>query len=413
MIPRLLLTSLALVALGACASSSRSNDALAISGPTPAPRAVAAPLAVAGTPARPASCAKGKHVLDCAALVPERPLHFMAMAVSGRSIGIGWTTSGNPWVQPSESGPVHFEILDERLEAVHRLVIPVEAAYDVAVAPWRSGWVVATSDGGATVVRHVGADGSLQGPSLRLDGGGSQHVAVSARDEVLVMRNAMIERTAVVRVALLNGLDEPPRWDVPVIEQPSEPRFGSVVAMDDGFMVAQRGSAGVEVVRIDGSGRIVARNQQVGSHTEYPELASCGATATMVWADFSAHPRLRWTALDGRGQSTTEPVTLGEVPDYFDPSPALCDGLGSLVLLGGYTGGTGVASHLELVQVDGEGRAGDRKPVLGGTQRAYDWRLDRLGDDVVVAWIELEGSIGVARLRAPTGARGAGLRRAR
>ena len=55
-----------------------------------------------------------------------------------------------------------------------------------------------------------------------------------------------------------------------------------------------------------------------------------------------------------------------------------------------------MASHLELVQVDGGGRAGDRMPVLGGPQRAYDWRLDRLGDDVVVAGMELEGSIGVA-----------------
>lgn len=410
MTPRHVLISFALVALEACAHSSRSDGPLALAPPpapayAPASRAVAAPLAVAGEPARRATCAAGEHVLDCTALLPGRPLHLMAMAVSGRSIGIGWTTSGNPWVQPSASGSAYFEILDEQLEPVHRLTLPGEAGHDVAVAPWRSGWVVATSDGVGTVVRHVGADGSVQGPSLRLEGGAAPHVAVGARGEVLVVRTGMFERTHGTRAALLTDLDEPPRWDVMVVEQPTEPRFGSVVAMDGGFMVAQRGPAGVEVVRVEHDGRIGARHQQMGSSTEYPKLASCGGTATMVWADFSAQPTVRWAALDGRGQSSTTPVVLGAVPDYFDPSPALCDGLGSLVLLGGYTGGTGVASHLELVRVDGEGRAGGLVPVLGDApgQRAYDWRIDRLDGDVVVAWIELEGSIGVARLRAPSG----------
>lgn len=415
MLPRFSLASFALVALVGCARA-HSDGAFALAGSpsvASAARTVAAPLAVAAEPVRQARCASGEHVLDCAVLVPDRPLHLMAMAVSGRLIGLGWTTRGNPWVSAAEDGPAYFEILDDRLEPVHRLVIPGEATYDVAVASWRGGWLLATAHAGpVTVLRHVGADGSMQGPSLSLDGG-TPHLAVNARGEVLVVRTGVNDGTHGTRAALLTGLDEPPRWDVGVLEQPTEPRFGSAVALDDGFLVAQRGTAGVEVVRLERNGRLTARHQQVGSSTEYPKLASCGATATMVWADFTQPPRLRFAGLDARGQSTLEPVVLGATPDYFDPSPVLCDGLGSIVLLGGYTGGTGVASHLELVRVDGRGRAGELVPVLAGTQRAYDWRLDRLDGDVVVAWIELEGTIGVARLRAPAGGGEGELQRAR
>jgi len=388
-------TTLGSATLAACvhAPDSPVAGAPAAIAATPGP----APLAVAAEAVPTAFCADGEHVLACTVLTPDQPVHHMAMAVSGRSIGIGWTTQGSSWVSRSESGPAYFEILDERITRSHGLELPGYAVYDIAVAAGRSGWLVATAEVSATVVHHVGLDGTIDGPSLRLPGSVAPHLVVEPSGDVLLVRTG----ASGTQAALLTSLDAPPRWDVVLVEHAVEPRFSSAVAVDGGFLVSLRGPEGIEVVRLERDGSIGARQRQMGSSTEYPKLASCGRDARMVWADFSSQGMMRWARLDGRGASSDEPSTLGVIPEYFDPSPLLCDGHDSIVLLGGYTGGTGVASHLELVRVDAGGHAGERLPVLGAPYSAYDWRIDALDGDMVVSWIALQGSIGVARARAP------------
>lgn len=391
---------------GGCAHDSAvlQGDALGLPpiGPPPDLPPSSPSLAVAGELPPATTCAESSQVVACTAITPSQPVHHVAMAVSERAIGVGWTTSGNgSWVQKSLEGPAFVQVLDEGLHPIREVVLPGEGISDIAMAPVPGGFIVATAEGEETSVRRVGSEPSLDTRPVRLPGGWGIHVALGERREALVLRSDRIDGKTVVQAALLPDIVEPPAWDVALVEGPVEPRFGSAVAHDGGFLISMRGNKGVEVVRLERDGRITARHQQVGGHTEYPKLASCGRGASMVWADFSSRGAMKQAWLDDQGALTKEPITLGSVPEYFDPSPLVCERGPSIVLLNRYTGGTGVAKGLDLVAVDERGTIGETIPVYSGPYGAYDSRIAHLDDDVVVSWLALQGSIGIARVRPP------------
>ncbi|MCA9650183.1 MAG: hypothetical protein H6712_04545 [Myxococcales bacterium] len=403
MLLRSLLPLLGSLTSAACAHADGSPLEPAVEAPAH-PIASAHPvLAVDEDAVAPETCAEGSGAIACASFTPGQPIHHLAMAVSGGSIGIAWTTDGNgSWVHSAQPGPAHFMVLDERLEPVHRIELGT-AARDVTLAPRRSGWAVVVSDGEQVLVQYVDRGGEPEGPSLRIGEWQAPLAVANDRDELLLVHSGVVDGRQATRATLLTSLYGGPMRDQVLMEGTVEPRFGSAALVQDAFLVALRGRDGVEVARVGFDGRVTARHTQVGDSTEYPKLASCGRDARMVWADFSERGQMRWARLDEEGGTDGELVTLGGIPDYFDPSPVTCDGARSFVLLNGYTGGTGVASRLDLVQVDEHGRAGRAVTVRrpGPGPGVYDSRIDRRGDELVVAWLGLQGSIGVARLAPP------------
>jgi hypothetical protein len=169
------------------------------------------------------------------------------------------------------------------------------------------------------------------------------------------------EAYGMVSAALLDEAGEEV-WKTTVSEDVIEGQFGSAAAAGDGFLVALRTQAGVQVFQLDQeSGAIVNTSTPGSASTESPQIAAAGGEVRLVWADFGGTPAVHWAKLDVTGQRLGEKLTIGQAPDFFNRSPIVVDGTDTVVLFGGYTGtvGVGRATHLRRVDTSGATSAGD------------------------------------------------------
>lgn len=355
--------------------------------PPPEIEAPIAPL-LDRLPKRP--CTDDPRIDACAVHRPDATPHLLGMAARGDTIGVAWVTSGNAWLADPSPGTAHFAWFDASLRrrGEVRLELP-DAGYDIDLAAAPDGWIVAVQAGTSTELMRLADDGTI-GARTRLDKAWAPGLAVAPGGDVLVAH--MTERGGQYPIqATLVDRSGAVVWSSEVFDGVVEPNFGGQVYTDGGgFLVGRRANPGVSVARVEADGRVTAR-RLVGGSTEYPALAWCGRAGRLVWTDFGAL-KIRSAAIDLRGDVLGAEQILGGTPEYFNHSPTLCDGAYDLVLLGGYTGGTGVSNRLDLARVD------PRHGVLPGAlavldpaeQSAYDPRLARLADGrVAVAWISL------------------------
>ena len=105
---------------------------------------------------------------------------------------------------------------------------------------------------------------------------------------------------------------------------------------------------------------------------------------------------VRWGGIGQRGERT-EAVSLGTIPEYYDPAPAAAVGDDTVVLLPGYTGGTGVASHLDVARVRQDGAAIYPRYVLARTglvDSISSYALASRGADLIAAWLIADSTQG-------------------
>lgn len=356
------------------------------------------------------TCSSDARVTACASRRPAHAPHLLGLAARDGTIAVAWVAAGNSWLTQSERRVSHlgFARFDAQLRGLGERTLEVaEVAMDVDLAAVPGGWVVAAQTGKGVELIRLEDHGGRSGASTVIAGAASPGIAATATGEVLVVHLAQVEGAWPVRATLVDRKGEA-RWSATIFGETVEPNFGGQVAADGGaFLVARRTNDGVSVVRVEANGAVGARHT-VGTSTEYPSLAWCGASGRLVWTDFSGQGQIRGVKIDGSGRRQGYEHVLGAIPDHFNHSPVLCDGEGSRVLLGGYTGGTGVSKSLDLRRVDeARGAQAGAIPVLGGGgQLAHDPRLVRVDDRrVAAAWISVDrgtrSRIGVAIVDAP------------
>lgn len=375
---------------------------------------VAAPLVAAGEERL---CAADPRVTACASHEPEGTPQLLGLAARAGALAVAWVYAGNPWLSPRgavRASRVGVALFDAELRRSREVELPLaDAATDVDLVAVPGGWVVAAQTAGGTELRWLREGGEPTDRRVSLAGATYPGIVATPTGELLVVHLGARDGNWPV-LATLVALDGVMRWSVPVFASSIEPNFGAQVATDDGgFLIGRRTGEGVAVARVDRNG-VVSVQAPISNSTEYPSLAWCGREGRLVWTDFSETGKIRAAAVDRSGRRSETEHVLGVIPNYFNHSPTLCEGRDWWVLLGGYTGSTGVSNRLDLTRVDtGRGAEAGAIPVLGSERvRAYDPRLVRLDDArVAVAWIALVGEsqarIGLATVAAPRADRAA------
>lgn len=349
-------------------------------------------------------CGDDPRVAACAVHRPRASPHLLGMAVRGRTIAVAWVTAGNSWLPaPSTypaAGAARIAWFDADLRLRGEQDLEVASASDIDLAATADGWVVAVQTTKGVELLRLADDGTRAAPTEVLAGAALPGITTTPAGDVLVVHTG-VHAGRHAQLATLVDRRGRAAWTTEVFAGTIEPNFGGQVYTDGGgFLVGRRDNAGVSVARVEQDGTVSAR-RVVGGSTEYPSLVWCGGEGRVVWTDFG-RMKIRSTALDRRGDVIGPEQVLGGTPEYFNHSPAVCDGAGALVLLGGYTGGTGVSNRLDLTHVDRERGAlpGAIRVLAEGDHAAYDPRLARLDDRrVAVAWV----SLGPARTRAQIG----------
>ncbi|MCY1057367.1 hypothetical protein [Nannocystis sp. SCPEA4] len=357
-------------------------------------------------------CSRDRRVLACASGRDSESPHLLGMAAHAGTIAVAEVDAGNAWLPASAAAPDRMRVglYDARLRQIHQTEVGLSgAAMDVDLAFVPGGWVAAVQTANGSELIWFGEDGEEVGTRTPLGLAVNPGLAVGQGGEVLV---AYVQGGPGERWPVMAALVEPRgqvRWTVEVFAGAIEAHFGSQVAADDGaFLIGRRTQDGVAVARVERSGAVGTRHG-VKSATEYASLAWCGAEGRLVWSDFGGHAHIRGAVIDRAGQRIGEEHVLGAIPDYFNWSPVLCDGTGSLALLAGHTGGTGMSKSLDLTRIDRE-----HGPLPGATAvlaaegiTAYDPRMVRLDEQrVAVGWIGVysgtdASQLGLAVVSAP------------
>jgi hypothetical protein len=335
--------------------------------------------------------------IACAVHRPEVSPHLLGLAVRGRTIAVAWVTSGNSWLQSRAvmgTGAAHIAWFDADLRPRGQTRLDVAAnALDIDLVATSDAWVVAVQTERGVELQRLADDATLAGPSTTLPAAATPGLATTPAGDVLVV-HAAIRSDRYAHFATFVDRRGRVAWEREVFTEAVEPNFGGQVYTDGGgFLVGRRENAGVAVVRLEADGRLTAR-RDVATSTEYPALAWCGGEGRLVWTDFEAL-KIRTAAIDRRGDASGPEHVLGGTPEHFNHSPVLCDRAGAIVLLGGYTGSTGLSNRIDLARVDRErGALPGAIPVLAaGGHTAYDPRLARLdARRVAVAWISLNAT---------------------
>ncbi|MBW2735140.1 MAG: hypothetical protein JRH20_22385, partial [Deltaproteobacteria bacterium] len=142
-------------------------------------------------------------------------------------------------------------------------------------------------------------------------------------------------------------------WTTEVLDSTYGDGFNSGVFMGDAFLVAERRSGntsdpgGVRVARLELDGQLGLLSMPGSSSTEYPTLSWHGSAARLVWVDFGSGRQMFIASLDAQGRRVGNAVLVPNGGDYFNKAQTMAAGSSDLfILMSGYTGGTGIASHL-------------------------------------------------------------------
>ncbi len=196
-------------------------------------------------------------------------------------------------------------------------------------------------------------------------------------------------------------IGSPPR-PTTIFNSTTEPQFGGQIAIAPGeFLLARRSSDGVVIRQLSAKGELGSRHADVGADTEYPTLVRCDDGPRLIWSEFGGRGEVRWARLRDDGEVIGEMIRLSGIPTHFNHSPAVCDGTETLVLLSGYTGGTGLSKSLDLVRVDNTGEIiSDLLPLHGDSGRmAHRPTMLRDHDALFIAWATWNQPVRVALAR--------------
>lgn len=310
---------------------------------------------------------------------------FVALATNATQLVAAW----------NEGCAAKVGWFDAALEILHTTDLTgaacISATAGITLAPLANSWVAEIGN------KQFVLDSSGEVVSQRTILGTALFAAARSGDTPLVVRQTTY---GTVTASLLDASGAEV-WTREVAEQVIEAHYGSATAVSDGFLVALRTDVGVQVFHLDETGAILDVSTPGSASTEYPQLNASGGEVRLVWADFGATPSLQWAALNEQGERIGDAVQIGSVPDYFNRSPIVVAGEDTVVVLGGYTGGTGIgkATHVRRLDVAGATSAGD--VAVQSDPNLVQWpQVVAYDGSFVTAWVGKgeSGRVGLAKI---------------
>lgn len=317
--------------------------------------------------------------------VGKKPRH-VALATNETALAAAW----------DEDCVAKVGWFDASLDTLHTTTLEgapcPSATAGITLAPLLDGWVAEVE----TRQFRLGPSGEML--SERDTQGTALFAAPRVGDTPLVVRH---DSYGVVSASLLDEAGDDV-WTRQISDSVTEAQYGSAAAVSDGFLVALRTDVGVQVFHLDAAtGTVDAVSSPGSASTEYPQLHAAAGEVRLVWADFGGSPQVHWAKLTEHGERIGDVVQIGASPDYFNRSPIVVDGEDTVVLFGGYTGGTGVgqATHLRRVAANGSTTAGD--VAIQSDPNRVQWpQLVAFDGAFVTAWVGNgdAGRVGLAKL---------------
>jgi hypothetical protein len=311
---------------------------------------------------------------------------FVALATNATDLVAAW----------NEGCDVKVAWFDGALDAVRTSSLSgagcVTATAGITLAPLSSSWLAEIGN------KQFVLDSEGEVVSERNIAGSALFAASRAGDTPLVVRQV---NYGLVTASLLDEAGAEV-WTREVSDSVMEAHYGSATAVSDGFLVALRTDAGVQVFHLDEtSGTILDVSTPGSASTEYPQVHASGDEVRLVWADFGETIGVRWATLNEKGERSGEVVEIGASPDFFNRSPIVVDGDDTVVVFGGYTGGTGIgqATHVRRLDATGTKTAGD--VAVQSDPNLVQWpQVVAFDGAFVTAWVGKgdAGRVGLARV---------------
>ena len=333
-------------------------------------------------------CETHQQILGCRTLpIGETDVRDVAIATNGADIAVAYANASG----------VSFLLYDLRLNLIGQApCVHTHATGTVAVAAVPGGWVLAA--GGNQGVTFYALDGMGRARS--------QPHTTPGRDPILVERPGagplLVWTDGNSTQAALLDNHAIAQWQIPVLTGVVGSEFVTGVWTGTRFLIAGR-TNGIQIVAVEATGMTSGQTSPTGGSTEYPELAWGSTDGRLIWTDFGSNGAVNWQRIDGMGNTTGTAVAVASRPTYFNNAPAVVLGNGdTALLLGRFTGGTGVHDGLDLMRVDGAGQTVTAPlSIERDPNPARRHRLLHAGTTVYAAWVGegYPGRVGVAELQ--------------
>jgi hypothetical protein len=322
---------------------------------------------------------------------PGGNVRDVALAATDDAVAVAW----------ADDVGVRFALLGADLSLVVSIAVTAPGAgmpQRVAVTATETGWLVALADGAGLAVHAVNPSGTGAALVLSIPGGAVPFFAARPSGGPLL---AWTEGQT-LHAAVLSPDGTSSTAPLSLFSQ-VEAGFGAATWTGEAFLVADRSDQGVTVARIEQDGTAAGQTFPVSSSTEYPQIAAAGSSIHLVYSNFSGpngadgvyHARL-----DAAGKVVGAPSALALLPQQFNVAPLAPFGDDVLVLLGGYTGGTGTGNKLDAIRVSPGGAPVGEQVAVARLPDVARWRVAARGSEAVAAWLDPRcgGSIGLARV---------------
>lgn len=326
-------------------------------------------------------CGTDSHILACGNTPSAPDVTSLALAASDTAIALAWAAG------PQGQRGMRVSILAPDLGVTAQVgCLGTGDVAAVAIAATPSGWIAAAQTPAGVALYPLRADGTPVGSASVIPGAATPILAQQPGGGPLLVWVAGQSGAfaSFLDAAASVGTTKQLFGGSPI----TEPQYGSAVWVGDGFLVALRTNSGASVVHVALDGTLGA-SHSVGAETEYPQLAWTGSEARLTYGSFGGTAAVDLLRLDATGAPIGSALTAGSTPQYYDPAPIVGVRGDSLVLLPGYTGGTGIASHVDVGRFTADGKSVYAAYVLGqgGVDRISQYRLAVRGPDVVAAWV--------------------------
>lgn len=340
-------------------------------------------------------CAGGPSVVSCGrARVTAHAPSRLSLATNDTEAAIAWVSDFD-----GAGGAVGFAHFSSSLALVGEVPCVTEGARSVRLSRAMDGWLLAVEARAGVELWPLSASGAPRGAVRSVAGAHSPVLAAAPDGRQLLVYTTYGTSGAHVQATVLSPLGAPMTGDVTLLNDVTEPEYGSAVWAGTRWLVAMR-EAGIAVIPVSSDGVAGAVAHPLSTDTEYPQVGWNGMYATLTWSDFGSGNDVRFAQLEASGSLRGAAMTLGAIPTWYNVTPTVNVGGDTVALMSGYTGGTGLSRNLAVLRVGAS--AGAPNVLTRSPDTEAEHRIAALGTDVIVAWVAhnaVPGRITLARVR--------------
>jgi hypothetical protein len=304
----------------------------------------------------------------------------LALAATDHGVGVAWATER-----------LHFAVFDENLQRRFEWTPATSAvAWQVAVAPSSSGWIVAAEYEAGVTLYALDAQGSAAGvPQTLPQGRGNAMAALGTRPggAPLLVWNAPSSNPSEIGVAQAALLGDDGRFAVPPATLwPSPIQPANILFVGDGFVVAQRADTAINTAHVALTGAApTVHSSPLGDGTESPRLFPFRGQVGVIYLNYALPAgTVNWAVLDTTGKLVDPGIPLApQPPNYNNRFSVVANDAGALMLAASFQ-----PYRLSLFGIDAKGRVSATPYTIAKSGKGFDQPLIvKMGARAVAAWI--------------------------